>query len=75
MRAHALPVGGDDRGAADDAGEAFDAACDSKSVSTEQVPDADGHRLSERRHEPVPGAPMLAAPSLWRWAAAERWVS
>ena len=32
-----------------------------------QQSDADGCRLSERRHEVIEGAPTLATSSVWRW--------
>lgn len=74
MRAEALPVDGDDRGAADDGEEAFDAACDSKTANIRQVLDDLGHRLSERRrHQPVPGAPRRAVPGWVRWSV-DRWA-
>jgi len=53
----------------------IDAAPSTKSARTKQVLDPDGHRLSDRRYElTIPDVPRLASPSVWRWAAAERWA-
>ena len=73
MPTRALPVWRD-RGAADDAGEAFDAAHDSNSASTRQVLDVDGHRLPPNRHALlIQGGPRLARPS-WYRLASDRWL-
>jgi hypothetical protein len=74
MRARALPVGLNDRGAAT-IGRS-DAAQNSTRPAKVQIVDDLSHPLRPRRHElAIVGQPQLATSSLWRWASAERWAS